>query len=171
MMYRPGALGPASGPPPTSVASSSDTLAAPDNNDPHRLLKLSHSLRYQLRQPLAKQPVAADQQFQAPQVQVPPGHVSEWGPQQPMGPQQQVHPFQQQQQQQLYPGSPQLLQQQQMQQQPWVQHPQQQQHHGSPQHPQQQPGMQHPQAQLPPINGPGTRSGPYTGFASKDWLQ
>ncbi|GFR48214.1 hypothetical protein Agub_g10074 [Astrephomene gubernaculifera] len=102
------------------------------DNDPHRLLKLSHSLRYQLAQPLRRHDIQQNPSLPAPGVGYP--HGPHGGARQPLSPQaSRPHP----------PQS-----------------------HHSPQQ-QQQPQ----QSQPPPLQGPGTRSGPYSGFASKDWLQ
>ncbi|GLC43474.1 hypothetical protein PLESTM_001477300 [Pleodorina starrii] len=102
-----------------------EAAAASDNHgmddDPQRLLKLSHSLRYQLGQPLRRQ-----QDTAAPLPGVLRNNSPQATPQQPSSGRDQSSPH--------------------------AQHP------------------QHPHL-LPPLNGPGTKGGPYNGFASTAWLQ
>ncbi|KAG2493934.1 hypothetical protein HYH03_007865 [Edaphochlamys debaryana] len=97
--------------------SESDTAQQQDNGpDPHRLLKLSHTLRYQLAQPLKRDPPLRPDPKK-------PGQGGEGG--------------------QVQDGE------------------------GGAMYTQGGFGSQ----ELPPLTGPGTKSGPYTGFASKQWLE
>ncbi|KAG2425399.1 hypothetical protein HXX76_013813 [Chlamydomonas incerta] len=117
-----------------------------------RLLKLSHSLRYQLSHPVkrgpapppltAAQPPAGTPQFaqQAPPLYPPGATASPHSPQgwsaAPLGP----------------PTVPAAA--------------------GAGMQPAEtSPPGPWPQGSLPPLKGPGTKSGPYTGFASRSWLE
>ncbi|GIL85298.1 hypothetical protein Vretimale_10741 [Volvox reticuliferus] len=106
-----------------------EAVAASDvqdtDNDPQRLLKLSHSLRYQLAQPPRNQPAQRDVRVSLPGTL---RNSTQASPQSPMAARDQSVPA----------STAHQLQQSQ---------------------------------RLPLISGPGTKSGPYSGYASKAWLQ
>ncbi|GIL55534.1 hypothetical protein Vafri_11092 [Volvox africanus] len=95
------------------------------DNDPQRLLKLSHSLRYQLAQPPRNQSAPRDAPMSLPGAL---RNSTQASPRSPTAARDQSIPA--------------LAA-----------------HH------------LHQSQRLPPINGPGTKSGPYSGYASKAWLQ
>ncbi|GLI60478.1 hypothetical protein VaNZ11_002637 [Volvox africanus] len=105
------------------AATASD--AQDTDNDPQRLLKLSHSLRYQLTQPLRNQSAQRDAPTSLPGAL---RNSTQASPRSPMAARDQSIP--------VFAA-----------------------HH-----------LQQSQ-RLPPINGSGTKSGPYGGYASKAWLQ